>query len=198
MKNFEPLTGQSVSLEVATAEEIRSGGAGMEIRWGTAGSPFGSIFLARSPRGITHLSFFDDNETESLGVLKTDWPKASLIRDDELAGKMAKEIFSKKPTATQSPFALHVKGTVFQLKVWRGLLQTTEGGLSNYGELAAEIDMPKGSRAVGNAVGKNRISYLIPCHRVIRASGELGGYRWGSERKRAMLSWERVESLTQP
>lgn len=153
----------------------------MSIRWGVSQSPFGNMFLARSPRGITHVSFFDGDVTESLNVLRKDWPKAELIRDDGL---------------TIQSHRLHVKGTPFQMRVWQALLEIPEGSLSTYGEIAAALGMPGASRAVGNAVGANRISGLIPCHRVIRAGGGLGGYRWGTERKRAMLAME--NSLTPP
>jgi AraC family transcriptional regulator of adaptative response/methylated-DNA-[protein]-cysteine methyltransferase len=183
----------NVSLHAATSEETASGGAGMRIRWGVSESPFGKMFLAESPHGITHLSFFDGDETESLDVLQVDWANATLIRDDELTGKIAAKIFSG---ITRQNFRLHVKGTPFQLKVWNALLEIPESRLSTYGELAARIGMEGASRAVGNAVGANRISYLIPCHRVVRSNGGLGGYRWGAERKRAMLAGEK--SLTQP
>lgn len=159
----------------------------MQIRWGVSESPFGKMFLAKSPRGITHLSFFDDDEAESLEIVKNDWPNATLIRDDGLARKIAAEIFSQIPGRK---FQLHLKGSLFQMNVWNGLLKIPKSELSTYGELATNIGMKGASRAVGNAVGANRISYLIPCHRVIRANGDLGGFRWGAERKRAMLSAE--------
>ncbi len=159
----------------------------MEIRWGVSDSPFGKMFLARSPRGITHLSFFDGEETESLDVLRKDWTNASLMRDDKLAATVACEIFK-----TGGEFRAHVKGTPFQQKVWKALLGISDGRLSTYARLAAGIGMEGASRAVGNAVGANRISYLIPCHRVVRTGGGLGGYRWGAERKRAMLAAEAI------
>ncbi len=162
-----------VTLIGATTKETHD--REMKIRWGVSPSPFGSMFLARSPRGITHLSFFDGDVTESLDVLRKDWPEAELIRDDSL---------------TVKPHRLHVKGTPFQMRVWQALLEIPEGSLSTYGKIAAAIGMPGASRAVGSAVGANRISLLIPCHRVIRADGGLGGYRWGAERKRVMLASE--------
>lgn len=147
----------------------------MKIRWGISQSAFGNIFLARSSRGITHLSFFDGDFAESLDILRRDWPKAELIRDDSLSA---------------DTYQLHVKGTPFQMRVWHALLKIPEGSLSTYGEIAAALGMPGASRAVGSAVGANRISLLIPCHRVIRTDGGLGGYRWGTERKRAILAAE--------
>ena len=172
-----------ISLTVASTAEIHDGE--LEIRWGISESPFGKMFIARSPRGITHLSFFDEDEAESMAVLCKDWPKAKLTRDDSAARDMASETN-----------ILHVTGTAFQIRVWNALLEIPRGGLSTYGSLAEKIGMPGAARAVGNAVGANRISLLIPCHRVIREGGGIGGYRWGVERKRAMLATERP--LTPP
>jgi AraC family transcriptional regulator of adaptative response/methylated-DNA-[protein]-cysteine methyltransferase len=167
-----------IVLVVARADEIRDGE--MEIRWGISNGPFGNMFLARSSRGITHLSFFDDDEAESLAALRKDWPKAKLIRDDSGVGGLI----------SGNKHRLHLVGTPFQIKVWQALLDIPCGEFSTYGGLAEKIEMPGASRAVGSAVGANRVSLLIPCHRVIRADGSLGGYRWGTERKRAMLAEE--------
>jgi AraC family transcriptional regulator of adaptative response/methylated-DNA-[protein]-cysteine methyltransferase len=159
----------------------------LEIRWGVSESPFGKMFVAESAYGITHLSFFDGDETESLDVLRGDFPKSDLVRDDEFVGKMAKRIFSLK---APDDFRLHMKGTPFQERVWQALQEIPRGEVSTYGKIAAKLGMPGASRAVGSAVGANRISLLIPCHRVIRTDGGLGGYRWGTGRKRAMLAAE--------
>lgn len=172
-----------ITLIEAGGDEIRD--KGMEIRWGISNSPFGKMFLARSPRGITHLSFFDDDESESMAALRKDWPEAKLIRDDSAVP----EFLSEKS------HRLHVLGTPFQLSVWRALLEISYGGLSTYGSLAESIGRPGASRAVGSAVGANRISLLIPCHRVVRTGGGLGGYRWGVERKRAMLEAENSPAI---
>lgn len=159
----------------------------MEIRWGVSESPFGKMFLAESARGITHLSFFEGDEKESLDILRADLPKAELVRDDGFVGKMAKRIFSGKAAGD---LPLYLKGTPFQMKVWQALRDIPPGQVSTYGKIAAGLGMPGASRAAGSAVGANRISYLIPCHRVIRTDGGLGGYRWGTDRKRAMLAAE--------
>ena len=124
-----------VSIHAATPGEIKANGKGIEIRWGLSESPFGNIFIAKSARGITHLSSFDADESDSIDALQADWPCADLVRE-------------------------------------------------------------KSSRAVGNAVGRNRISYLIPYHRVIRETGVSGGYRWGQLRKRAMISREQAQAFT--
>jgi AraC family transcriptional regulator, regulatory protein of adaptative response / methylated-DNA-[protein]-cysteine methyltransferase len=162
----------------ATDREIRDGE--MEIRWGVSHAAFGNMVLAKSPRGITHLSFSDGDADGTPEDLRSDWPNAQLIRDDSL---------------TVDTHRLHVKGTPFQIRVWRALLEIPIGSLSTYGKIAAALGMPGASRAVGSAVGANRISLLIPCHRVIRADGGLGGYRWGTERKRAMLAAEGVGAV---
>lgn len=174
-------------LTEATPDEIRSGGAGLKIRWGISESPFGNMFLAESQRGLTHLSFFDRDEKESLDVMKKDWPKAEWQREERFAGEIAKNIITNIGT---TEFRLHVKGTPFQAKVWQALLNIKPGEVSTYGRIASKMGLPGASRAVGSAVGANRISWLIPCHRVIRTDGGLGGFRWGTERKRAMLERE--------
>jgi len=186
-----------ISIQIATPSEIKSGGNGMEIRWGVAQSRFGKCFLAQTPRGISHLSFFDNDEIESLEVVNSDWPRSVLKRDDTLAASTSRHIFHEGNSAS-SPLHLHLKGTEFQLKVWKALLEIPDGELSTYGRLSKRIGMDGSARAVGNAVGKNRISYIIPCHRVIREDGTLGGYRWGTRRKQDMLAWEQAKHPIQP
>jgi O-6-methylguanine DNA methyltransferase len=126
---------------------------------------------------------------EALARLRAEWPKAELVPDQEGTRGVAARAFPA-PGAPRSALALHVKGTNFQLKVWEALLHVGDGAVTTYGALATAIGSPGASRAVGGAVGANPISYLIPCHRVIRASGELGGYAWGPDRKRVMLALE--------
>ncbi|MFD2258129.1 methylated-DNA--[protein]-cysteine S-methyltransferase [Luteolibacter algae] len=185
-----------LNVHAATPGEIKSGGVGMEIRWGLADSPFGNLFLAMTPKGISHLSFYDDCEADSLEAVHADWPLASLVRDDKSASDFAARIFTDYPDA-RSHISLFVKGTAFQQKVWRALLNIPENKLTTYGKLARDIGQDKSARAVGNAVGRNRISYLIPCHRVIRETGISGGYRWGQLRKRIMISREQARAFTQ-
>lgn len=177
-----------VSLEAATPGEIKARGAGMAIRAGVAASPFGNCLLAETSRGICHLSFFDDRGDAALAELKADWPLAEISSNDARARELAEQIFSPAPPA--SPWKLHVRGTPFQLRVWRALLDIAPGTLVSYGKLAAHAGNSNASRATGTAVGSNAISYLIPCHRVIRETGISGHYRWGSVRKRAILAWE--------
>lgn len=181
-----------VSCEAASPGEIRSGGAGLRIRWGRAATPFGPAFLGLSGRGLTKLSFLDEADPgagqAALAELRRDWPAASLERDDAGAAALAERIFAayREP----EPLPLFIKGTQFQLKVWEALLKIPEGRLVTYGRLARDIGQPGASRAVGSAVGANPVALLIPCHRVIRSSGVLGGYRWGETRKRLLVTAE--------
>ncbi|MDR3459514.1 MAG: methylated-DNA--[protein]-cysteine S-methyltransferase [Verrucomicrobiae bacterium] len=179
-----------VSLEAASPGELKAGGAGWTITYGLAGSPFGKCLVAESPRGICRLAFVE-HEKPAVAELQTDWPEAMLKRDDGAMARLAAKIFAR-PDISQARPALRtfVRGTAFQVRVWRALLQIQPGALTSYGRLAEGIGRPAASRAVGTAVGQNPLAYLIPCHRVIRETGVLGGYHWGLERKRAIIAWE--------
>jgi AraC family transcriptional regulator of adaptative response/methylated-DNA-[protein]-cysteine methyltransferase len=181
-----------VNLEAASPGEMKTGGAGWTLSAGFAESPFGRVLIGESPRGICHLSFVEsvDGGAE-LAELQAEWPRARLWRDDATAAQLAARIFVH-PDSTHPQPALRalVRGTPFQVLVWRALLQIRPGTLTSYGRLAAAVGKPGGARAVGQAVGQNPLSYLIPCHRVIRETGALGGYHWGRERKLALLVWE--------
>lgn len=167
-------------------DEARARGAGMTIRAGIAESPFGDCLIGDSPRGICCLVFPDSSgKKESTAELRDIWPLADVLWDSPHARMLAADIFE-----SDREMNVHVAGTAFQLRVWRELMNTEMGGTISYGELAATIGNPNASRATGSAVGANPVSFLIPCHRVIRANGETGHYRWGAERKRAMLEWE--------
>jgi AraC family transcriptional regulator of adaptative response/methylated-DNA-[protein]-cysteine methyltransferase len=182
-----------VTLEAATPGEIKARGAGMTIRAGVADSPFGNCLIAETPRGICHLSFFDDADRENaIHEMTAEWPLAEVESDDDHAARLAAKIFS--PASSALPWKLFVRGTPFQLRVWRALLQVPPGSLVSYGKLAAASGNPNASRATGTAVGRNAISFLIPCHRVIRETGISGHYRWGAVRKRAILAWESVRA----
>lgn len=184
-----------VTLEAASPGEMKAGGAGWTIVAGVAETPFGAAVIGESPRGICHLSFFD--EADSLfGSLRADWPHASVTRNDATAAQLAARIFSPTPQPGARPLRALVRGTAFQVSVWRALLRIPRGSVVTYGRLAAVIGQPAAARAVGTAVGSNAISYLIPCHRVIRETGVIGGYRWSPTRKRAMLAWESAAGRT--
>jgi AraC family transcriptional regulator of adaptative response/methylated-DNA-[protein]-cysteine methyltransferase len=181
-----------INLEAATPGELKSGGAGWTIVAGISASPFGRCLIAESPRGICRIAFVaSESGEEDWAALQEDWPHARLYRDDGGAAQLADRIFAS-PDSAHSGSALRgfVQGTAFQVRVWRALLQVQPGSLISYGRLAGTLGMPAAARAVGGAVGKNPLAYLIPCHRVIRETGVVGGYRWGPTRKRAMMVWE--------
>jgi len=179
-----------VNLEAATPGEVKSGGEGMDLGYGLSQTPFGSWLVAESPRGLCHLSFIDDPD-DATARLKEDWPRARLMRDDPLAERLADDVFDESQRKTgQAPLRAFVRGTPFQVRVWRALLRIPRGALTSYGRLAEFVGHPSAARAVGNAVGDNPLAWIIPCHRVIRETGIVGNYRWGRVRKRVALAWE--------
>lgn len=181
-----------VKLEGATPGEMKSGGAGWEICVGFADTPFGLACLAESPRGICHLSFVGkESRDEHVSEIGNVWFGAEVVRDDARIAELAGVIFSVEG-GQGSGRALRglVRGTAFQVRIWQALVRIPPGSLVSYGQLASAVGMPKASRAVGNAVGRNELAFLIPCHRVIRETGVIGNYRWGTERKRAIIAWE--------
>ncbi|MDZ4405380.1 methylated-DNA--[protein]-cysteine S-methyltransferase [Prosthecobacter sp.] len=177
-----------VTLEAATPGEIKGGGEGWTIEAGLAATPFGLCCIGNGPRGVCHLAFVESAErtTVSEAILAL-WPKAELRWNNVTARRIAAEVF--QPGGETHLRAL-VRGTPFQLRVWRALLRIPPGGMVSYGHLATAIGHQGAARAVGTAVGTNPLAYLIPCHRVIRETGVIGQYRWGHERKRALLAWE--------
>lgn len=177
-----------VSCEAMTPGQIKTLGAGLEIGYGWSQSPFGVVLIGWTPHGVCHLAFHDRLDSRFEAVLATAWPEARLRRDQAEAGRLAARIFASRP----QPGTLHLvlRGTNFQLKVWEALLQVGPGELISYSRLAALAGSPGASRAVGTALAANRIGYLIPCHRVIRETGEPGQYHWDSERKLAIQGWE--------
>ena len=190
----------AVGLEAATPGEIKSGGAGWVIEAGFAPSPFGDCLIAVSPRGICHLSFAQEGQSreDALRALHLEWPAAQWRRDDAVATRLIPLLFaSGKVVAHAQPLRLLVRGSTFQVRVWRALLQIPEGELVSYGGLASALGAPSAARAVGSAVARNSIACLIPCHRVIRETGVVGEYRWGHERKRALLAWEGARRAAQ-
>ncbi|MCX6865413.1 MAG: methylated-DNA--[protein]-cysteine S-methyltransferase [Verrucomicrobia bacterium] len=181
-----------VILVVATPGEIRSRGMGLTIRAGAAACPFGCCLIGETARGICHLAFFDaGSRTSAMAEMHASWPQAEVLWDDTHAARLAAAIFApsmlERPSASWNVF---VRGTPFQLRVWRALLRVPAGSRISYCHLAAAAGHPTAARATGSAVGKNPVAFLIPCHRVIRENGTPGLYRWGALRKRAMLAWE--------
>jgi AraC family transcriptional regulator of adaptative response/methylated-DNA-[protein]-cysteine methyltransferase len=182
--------------EAMTPGAYRKKGEGLTIRYGVANGPFGRSVIAATDKGICWLSFAGcKDEAGQIAEMKADWPAAAFERDDAYIAPLAAKAFAFAANRKlDSPLGLHVQGTNFQLKVWEALLKIPFGGLVTYGDIAGEIGNPKASRAVGAAVGANMISLLIPCHRVILSSGVIHNYRWGAERKKAILAMERANA----
>ncbi|HVZ47157.1 MAG TPA: bifunctional helix-turn-helix domain-containing protein/methylated-DNA--[protein]-cysteine S-methyltransferase [Gemmatimonadaceae bacterium] len=183
-----------LNAEAVTPGDVSRAGAGLRIGYGFHPSPFGECLVAITAHGICHLAFTGPvSRTAALDRLRAEWPLADVAPDQRGTAAAAARAFPA-PGARPTPgLAIHVKGTNFQLKVWRALLAIPDGGLTTYGAIATGIGEPAASRAVGNAVGANPISWLIPCHRVLRSTGALGGYAWGPDRKRVMLALEQVQ-----
>ena len=187
-----------VTIEAASPGEFKSGGRGINIEWGVAQSPFGLCSLGWNSRGICHLAFHEaDEQMKEPSALRENWPNATLWRNDAVARSRAKTIFNSERPASRTLKAF-VRATPFQLKVWRALVRIPEGCVASYGDIANAIGDSKAARAVGTACGSNSIAYLIPCHRVIRETGVVRGYRWGAVRKRALLGWEARNSTGLP
>lgn len=184
-----------VNIEGMTPGEYKNGGEALTIRYRFADSPFGELLVAATEKGICHLAFVD-NRAEALETLRGFFPNARMEASDSPLHEAALRVFSG--AAPLETVRLHLKGTPFQLKVWEALLKIPAGGLSTYTSVAGGIGQPGALRAVGTAIGRNPVAYLIPCHRVIQSTGSFGQYRWGSPRKRAMIGWEAVrrEALT--
>jgi AraC family transcriptional regulator of adaptative response/methylated-DNA-[protein]-cysteine methyltransferase len=180
-----------VTWEAVTPGEYKQRGRGLTIRYGFHPTPFGECLLAMTDRGVCSLAFVRDGDHQgTLRFLRSSWPEASFKEDPTSTGGAAAAIFSRFTLGESSPVRLHLSGTNFQLKVWEALLNIPAGTVVSYEDIAVAIGLPGAARAVGNAVGRNPLPVIIPCHRVIRRSGEIGEYRWGSQRKKALLGWE--------
>jgi AraC family transcriptional regulator of adaptative response/methylated-DNA-[protein]-cysteine methyltransferase len=197
-----------VTREAVTPGEWKSGGQGVTIRHGCHQTAFGECFLAMTDRGICDLRFLGDAESKSttespteptlvreseltlaLEELRREWPCARFEANQAMTGEVARRLFSHSPE--QRPrFHLHIRGTNFQIQVWEALMQIPTGSLVTYSQLAAAVGHPQAQRAVGTAVGRNPVAFLIPCHRVIQRMGGFGNYRWGAIRKQALIGWE--------
>jgi AraC family transcriptional regulator of adaptative response/methylated-DNA-[protein]-cysteine methyltransferase len=177
-----------VTIEGMTPGEYKNGGSTLRINYSFAKSPFGEIIVAATNKGICHLAF-SENNTSAFETLQSIFPNATFHKKSDQFQQEALQVFRNDWTDLNE-IKLHLKGTKFQLKVWEALLSIPYGDLSTYGEIAETIEHPKASRAVGTAIGNNPIAYLIPCHRVIQKSGNIGGYHWNPIRKKAIIGWE--------
>ena len=177
-----------VNIEGMTPGEYKNGGANLSINYGFVESPFGDIIVAATPKGICYMAFAE-NKKVAFSILQEKFPNARYLQIIDAIQQNAISIFTRD-WSKLSEIRLHLKGTDFQLKVWETLLKIPMGRLTSYGDIASKLNNPNASRAVGTAIGDNPVAFLIPCHRVIRSSGELGGYHWGLTRKSAIIGWE--------
>jgi AraC family transcriptional regulator of adaptative response/methylated-DNA-[protein]-cysteine methyltransferase len=185
-----------VTCEAVTPGEFKHKGEGLQIAYGIHPSPFGECLLAVTSRGICSLMFVQGNDRQAaLAAFRHDWQQAELSEDPGRTRPLIEQVFS---ISGGEHFPLYLLGTNFQMKVWEALLCIPSGALTTYTAVAQSIGRPSAARAVSNAVAHNPIAYIIPCHRVIRESGEMGGYRYGIPRKRAILEWEATRFVTNP
>jgi AraC family transcriptional regulator, regulatory protein of adaptative response / methylated-DNA-[protein]-cysteine methyltransferase len=183
-----------VTFEAITPGEHKVAGADLVLRWGVHHTPFGAALLVASDRGLARLTFLDGRRLDqALAEAKADWPLSRFAEDSVATRPYVEAAFGSRLEA--GPLRLFAKGTLFQVQVWRALMRIPEGSAVTYSDLAAELGRRQAARAVGGACRTNRIGVLIPCHRVIRDTGALGGYQWGLERKQALLAWESARRL---
>ncbi|WP_107039131.1 bifunctional helix-turn-helix domain-containing protein/methylated-DNA--[protein]-cysteine S-methyltransferase [Brumimicrobium mesophilum] len=179
-----------VNIEGMTPGEYKNKGENLTINYSFGESPFGKLLVASTSKGICYMGFSDDSEI-AFSELNNRFQNAKFILQSDAIQENALKIYTEDWTEIDK-IKLHLKGTDFQLKVWEALLAIPTGKLSTYGKLAKKIDNPKAARAVGTAIGSNPIAFLIPCHRVIKATGAFGGYMWGKTRKAAIIGWEKA------
>lgn len=177
-----------IHIEGMTPGEYKNGGANLTIHYSYADTTFGRMLVASTEKGICNMTFADD-ETAALTELQKQFPNATYHQKSDQHQHHALYIFTQDWNRLQE-IQLHLKGTPFQLKVWETLLRIPLGEVSSYGRIAAAMSMPGASRAVGSAIGDNPVAFVIPCHRVIQSTGNIGQYHWGSTRKTAMIGWE--------
>jgi AraC family transcriptional regulator of adaptative response/methylated-DNA-[protein]-cysteine methyltransferase len=180
-----------VTHEAMSPGEWKSGGQGLTIRYGFHPSPFGTALVMASERGLAGLAFADAGEEKSaLADMRQRWPNASYVEDSPSTAALARRIFDPKRWRAEEPLRVVLIGTDWEVRVWQTLLKIPMGRLTSYSTIAGKLCAPKAARAVGAAVGKNPISFVVPCHRVVGSGGALTGYHWGITRKHAMLGWE--------
>lgn len=181
-----------VAYEAMPPGIFRAGGAGLDMVWGVAPSPFGTAVMTATEYGISGLGFADGETSidTAFADLANRWPNARFVRDDVRIAPLVREIFDPAHWSAERPVRVVLIGTDFEVQVWDRLLKIPMGRATTYADVARDIGRPKASRAVGAAVGKNPISFVVPCHRVVGTSGALTGYHWGVPRKRAILGWE--------
>jgi AraC family transcriptional regulator of adaptative response/methylated-DNA-[protein]-cysteine methyltransferase len=186
-----------LSCETIPIRKHSANGQAPEITWGVHPSPFGECFLSTTPQGICSLFFMHHRSIDQMTeILQTQWPGSVVRHSNQDAGALAAAAFHDASGNAGEPIRLHVRGTRFQLQVWKALLRIPFGGVVSYEDIARHIRKPRAARAVGNAVGQNPVSFLIPCHRVIQKTGGFGNYGGGRARKLAMLGWEAARAAS--
>lgn len=186
MMQKEPL----IRISKMHPEEVHDGGKTLTIRYSYQTSPWGELLLAATAHGLCYLAFITTGREEVLEELKQRFPNALYLPEYDAYQQQAFSMALGQESTMTEALPLHLTGTDFQISVWSELLNIPIGATTSYGILAERLNRPKACRAVGTAVGNNPVSILIPCHRVLRASGALGGYHWGLDRKIALLAWE--------
>jgi AraC family transcriptional regulator of adaptative response/methylated-DNA-[protein]-cysteine methyltransferase len=185
-----------VTTEAVTPGQYKNAGEGLTVRHGIAPSPFGRAFVSSTERGISSMSFVDHGgDREALRAAKKELPRATFVPDVDVAAEVVALAF-RTDVREPAPLSLWLRGTPFQLKVWEAVLALPPGEAASYGAVADAVGVEGAARAVGSALGANRIAVLVPCHRVIRSVGETSAYRWGRERKRLLLAWESARAET--
>ena len=192
------LSGQSrvhdlfTTLEAVTPQEYKTQGNGMQIGYGFHDTPFGQCLIGTTQRGICWLSFVPSkaDSLQALEDMQAHWHQSTLYHDQPGTGEVVNKVFQPHLFTARNKLHLYVKGTNFQIKVWKALLEIPTGGVYTYQDVAEKLGSPRAMQAVGSAVGANHIAYLIPCHRVIRKDGVLGEYRWSAARKKSIIGWE--------
>lgn len=180
-----------ITFEAMTPGNFKKQGAGLQISYGICDSPFGECLLATTQRGICYFGFVDSGErSETIGQLFDTWPGSAFVESPTAVCPIVNDIFRIDHQKSAHPFNLQIKGTNFQINVWKALLNIPKGCVVSYQDIASYIGHPKAFRAVANAIAINPVAYLIPCHRVIAKSGKIHQYRWGSARKMALIGWE--------
>lgn len=178
-----------INIEGMTPGEYKNGGLALNINYSFADTPFGKIIAASTDKGVCYMAFVDEGERRAFDHLRSIFPNAKYVLSPDTKQQHALSVFDRDWNRLEE-IKLHLKGTEFQLKVWETLLKIPAGGLATYADLATKSGYNGACRAVGTAVGKNPVAFLIPCHRVIKATGEPGNYHWGKMRKNAIIGWE--------
>ena len=185
---------QFVSIEAITPGQYKLLGKDMEIRYGIHPSPFGEMFLAHTEKGICKIAFVNGtSQSDEISSLKKSWPNAAILEDKKSTSTLAQQIFQDKGKY-KTKLMLAIRGTNFQINVWQALLKIPSAHITSYQTVADMLGRPQSVRATANAIALNPVAFLIPCHRVLRSSGAISGYRWGAERKQIMLAWEMAKN----